>query len=161
MVPSGQISKSREWSSEALLSTESSSRYSLDWMKFRRRGFTSRVGGARAWSKIMSRVKFHVPSHQPTWNLTERSWKTIFLFKGPPVRFHVNWWGGTQRETKRSHGQVCLAFLFWVCDSLRRSLASRARTPYRWHRFKKPCSQWLVRGNGETEKPWRRDGCTL
>ena len=25
-----------------------------------------------------------------TWNLTGGSWKTLFLLKGPPVRFHVN-----------------------------------------------------------------------
>ena len=40
------------------------------------------------------------PTDRFTWNLTggAGSWKA-FLLRGPPVRFHVNWWEGKSPNT--------------------------------------------------------------
>ena len=46
---------------------------------------------ARQTSLLLVSARKSVPSHHLTWNLTGGSWKTIFLLKEPPVRFHVNW----------------------------------------------------------------------
>ena len=71
------------------------------------------------YPKVGISYQNQIPSHQSTWNLPVGSWKTIFLLKGTPVRFHVNWWKGS---CSKGHGQpddlrhivtsLCLTFAF-------------------------------------------------
>ena len=58
--------------------------------------------------------------------LTGGSWKTIFLLKGPPVRFHVCWWEDSANtfdyKTGRqfgvcvcTHHIICMIYTMYAC----------------------------------------------